>query len=121
MKRTQRVLAPHTLQPGYCIFWQQHTYRVTALDPANALVLQVEPLPEGGSTTLSLLDLLAVPRTSPSAPLFAATLEALHAQIEERYGLAPGTSTSDLPDSYVIKARIVTTVVETERRARGRG
>jgi Mu transposase, C-terminal len=116
MKRTHHLPAPHTLQPGHCIFWQQHTYRVTDLDPENAFVLQVEHLPEGRSTTLSLLDLLAVPRTSPSAPLFASTLEALHEQIEERYGLAQGTSTHDLPISYVIKARIVTTVVETVRR-----
>ncbi len=93
------------------------------------MLLHVQPLPEGLQTTLSLLDLLAISRTSPSAPLFAPTLEALHQQIEEQYGQATGTTTHDLPDSFVIKARIVTHVVETvrrlvesdERRARGRG
>ncbi len=129
MKRARPLPAPHTLQPGHYIFWQQRTYQVISLDPDNALLLHVQPLPEGPGTTLSLLDLLATPRTNPSAPLFAPTLEALHQQIEERYGLSQGTMTHDLPDSYVIKARIVTSVVETvrrlvsedERRAKARG
>ncbi len=129
MKRAHHFPAPNTLQPGHYIFWQQRTYQVIALDPDNALLLHVQPIAEGPETRLSLLDLLAVPRTSPSAPLFAPTLEALHQQIEERYGLVPGTTTHDLPDSYVIKARIVTGVVETvrklvsedERRAKVRG
>ena len=116
MKRTHLLPAPKSLQAGHYLFWQQRTYQVTALDPENALSLQVEPFPEGPRTTLSLLDLLAIARTSPSAPLFAPTLEALHQQIEERYGLVQGTMTHDLPDSFVIKARIVTSVVETVRR-----
>lgn len=116
MKRTRPLPAPNTLQPGHYIFWQQCTYQVVALDPDNALLLHVQPLPEGPGTILSLTDLLAIKRTSPSAPLFAPTLEALHQQIEERYGVAPGTTTHDLPDSYVIKARIVTSVVETVRK-----
>ena len=116
MKRAHHFPAPHTLQPDHYIFWQQRTYQVVALDPDNALLLHVQSLAEEPGTQLSLLDLLAVPRTSPSAPLFATTLEALHQQIEERYGLAQGTTTHDLPDSYVIKARIVTSVVETVRR-----
>ena len=129
MKRGRISLAPNAVQKGSYIFWQQRTYRVTALDPDNALQLHVELLAEGQGMTLSLLDLLAIARTSPSAPLFASTLEALHQQIEERYGHAPGTMTHDLPDSYVIKARLVTSVVETirklvsedERRAKARG
>ncbi len=110
MKRTRHPPAPNTLQPGHYIFWQQRTYQVMALDPDNALLLHVQPLSEGPGTTLSLLDLLAMPRTSPSAPLFAPTLEALHQQIEERYGHAPGTMTHDLPDSYVIKVVIALNV-----------
>jgi V8-like Glu-specific endopeptidase len=129
MKRTRHPPAPNTLQPGHYIFWQHRTYQVIALDPDNALLLHVQSEASGPLTTLSLLDLLAIPRTSPSAPLFAPTLEALHQQIEERYGLMLGTTTHDLPDSYVIKARIVTSVVETvrklvsedERRAKVRG
>lgn len=116
MKHARHLPAPHTLQPGHYIFWQQRTYQVIALDPDNALLLHVQPLPEGPGTQLSLTDLLAMKRASPSAPLFAPTLEALHQQIEERYGHALGTTTHDLPDSFVIKARIVTSVVETVRR-----
>src|SRR3989441_4767629 len=129
MKRARHVPAPNTLQPGHSIFWQQRTYQVIAHDPDNALLLHAQPLTERPGATLSLLDLLAIPRTSPSAPLFAPTLEALHQQIEERYSLSQGTTTHDLPDSYVIKARIVTSVVEPvrrlvledERRAKARG
>ena len=129
MKRARHVPAPNTLQPGHYIFWQQRIYQVIAHDPDNALLLHVQHEASGPGTTLSLLDLLAIPRMSPSAPLFAPTLEALHQQIEERYGLVLGTTTHDLPDSYVIKARIVTSVVETvrklvsedERRAKVRG
>ncbi|HEY1354365.1 MAG TPA: hypothetical protein VGF67_32550, partial [Ktedonobacteraceae bacterium] len=116
MKHAHPLPAPNTLQPGHYIFWQQRTYQVISLDPDNALLLHVQPLPEGLETTLSLLDLLAIPRKSPSAPLFAPTLETLHQQIEERYGLVLGTTTHDLPDSYVIKARIVTRVVEMVRK-----
>src|SRR3989441_3565178 len=129
MKRARHVPAPNTLQPGHSIFWQQRTYQVIAHDPDNALLLHVQPLTERPGATLSLLDLLAIPRTSPSAQLFAPTLEALHQQIEERYGPVLGTTTHDLPYSYVIKARIVTSVIETvrklvsedERRAKVRG
>jgi len=116
MKHARPRPSPNTLQPGHYLFWQQRTYQVVALDPDNALLLHVQPLGEGPGTTLSLLDLLAIPRTSPSAPLFAPTLEALHQQIEERYGGVSGTMTHDLPDSYVIKARIVTSIVEMVRR-----
>ncbi len=116
MKRAHHFPAPHTLQPDHYIFWQQRTYQVVALDPDNALLLHVQSLAEEPGTQLSLLDLLAVPRTSPSAPLFAPTLEALHQQIEERYALAQGTTTHDLPNSFVIKARIITSVVEMVRR-----
>src|SRR5438034_7444187 len=101
MKRARPLSAPHTLQPGHYIFWQQRTYQVIALDPDNALLLHVQPLPEGPRTTLSLLDLLAVPRTDPSAPLFAPTQTALHELLEEQYGHALGATTHDLPDSYV--------------------
>src|SRR5712692_6684990 len=116
MKRTRHPPVPNTLQPGHYIFWQQRTYQVIAPDPDNALLLHAQPFPEGPGTILSLLDLLAIPRTSPSAPLFAPTLEASHQQIEERYGLAQGTTTHDLPNSFVIKARIITSVVEMVRR-----
>src|SRR6266851_3893533 len=116
MKRAHHFPAPHTLQPDHYIFWQQRTYQVVALDPDNALLLHVQSEASEPGTQLSLLDLLAVPRTSPSAPLFAPTLEALHQQIEERYGLAQGTTTHDLPNSFVIKACIITSVVEMVRR-----
>ncbi len=129
MKRTRHFPVPNTIQPGHYIFWQQRTYQVITPDPDNALLLHAQSLEDAPGTTLSLLDLLATPRTSPSAPLFAPTLEALHQQIEEQYGYAPGTTTHDLPDSYVIKAHIITSVVETvrslvsgdERRAKARG
>jgi len=116
MKHARKRPSPNTLQPGHYLFWQQRTYQVVALDPDNALLLHVQPLGEGPGTTLSLLDLLAIPRTSASAPLFASTLEALHQQIEEQYGLATGTMTDDLPESYVIKARMITSIVEMVRR-----
>src|SRR5713226_4027313 len=129
MKRTRHPPVPNTLQPGHYIFWQQRTYQVITPDPDNALLLHAQSLPEGPGTQLSLTDLLSIPRTSPSAPLFAPTLEALHQQIEERYGHALGTTTHDLPHSFVIKARIIIAVVETvrrlvsedERRAKARG
>jgi len=103
--------------------------QVKALDPENALVIHVEPIAEGPQRMLSLLDLLATPSTSPTAPLFAPTLEVLHEQIEERFGLGPGAITQDLPDNFVIKARVITTIVEKvntlvaedERRANLRG
>ncbi len=116
MKRARRILAPNPLQPGHYIFWQQRTYQVIASDPDNALLLRVQPLEDAPGTTLSLTDLLAIPRTSLSAPLFAPTPEALHQQIEEQYGLVQGTTTHDLPDSYVIRARIVISVVEMVRK-----
>ncbi|HYU71617.1 MAG TPA: Mu transposase C-terminal domain-containing protein [Ktedonobacteraceae bacterium] len=116
MKRTHRLPTPNTLQPGHYIFWQQRTYQVVTIDSDNALLLHVQPLVEGPATQLSLLDLLSIPRTNPSAPLFAPTLEALHQQIEEQYGISQGTTTHDLPDNYIIKARIVTGVVEMVRR-----
>jgi Mu transposase, C-terminal len=116
MKRAHRLPTPNTLQPGHYIFWQQRTYQVVTPDPDNALLLHVQPLAEGPRMMFSLLDLLSIPRTNPSAPLFAPTLEALHQQIEEQHGISQATTTTDLPDSYVIKARIVTSVVEMVRR-----
>lgn len=87
MKQRRLTSAPNTLQPRYYIFWQQRTYRVIALDPDNALVLHVEPIPEAPRTTLSLLDLCASPPAGTSAPLFAPTQTALHEQLEELYGI----------------------------------
>jgi hypothetical protein len=116
MKRAHRLPTPNTLQSGHYIFWQQRTYQVGTPDPDNALLLHVQPLGEGPRIQLSLLDLLSIARTNPSAPLFAPTLEALHQQIEEQHGISQATTTHDLPDNYVIKAHIVTSVVEMVRR-----
>jgi len=129
MKRKNTSVAPNTLQPGYYIFWHQRTYRVMALDPENTLLLHVEPIPEAPKTTLSLLDLLATPRKGSDGPLFAPTLEALHSLVEECHAVATSAPTDDLPANYLIKARIITTVVEMvgrlisedERRAAARG
>jgi hypothetical protein len=129
MKQAQHLPVPNTLQPGHYLFWQQRTYQVVALNPDNALLLHVQSLPEGPGTELSLLDLLAIKRTSRLAPLFAPTLKALHQQIEEQYGNTLGATTHDLPDSFVIKARVIISVVEMvrrlvsedERRAKGSG
>lgn len=128
MSRTRPLKVPNRLNPGSYIFWQQRTYQVTALDPSNALLLHVQSLAEGAEMTLSVTDLLARSRSGPPAPLFAPTLSALHQQVEACYGATSGTVTHDLPESYVIKARIVTTVVamvrrlvsEDERRAKAR-
>ena len=116
MKRRRMAPAPNTLQSGHYIFWHQRTYRVIALDPDNALWLHVEPIPEAPRTMLSLLDLCASPQAGASAPLFAPTLEALHEQIEGLYGITSTIFTHDIPDNYLIKARIIVTVVETVRR-----
>jgi hypothetical protein len=105
--------APSTLQPGYYIFWRHRTYRVIALDPENALLLHVEPIPQAPSTTLSLLDLLATPHKGSDPPLFAPTLEILREHVEDRYAIRSSATTDNLPDNYLIKARIITTVVET--------
>jgi hypothetical protein len=115
MTRKSSFIAPNTLQPGYYIFWQQRTYRVIAIDPENALLLHVEPVPEAPRTVLSLLDLLATPSKGEDAPLFAATLQALHSLVEERYAFTSSSITDDLPDNYLIKARTITTIVETVR------
>ncbi len=115
MKRKSTVIAPNTLQAGYHIFWNQRTYRVIALDPENALLIHVEPIPEAPRTTLSLLDLLATPQKGMDRPLFAPTLEALSAQVEERYAITSQAQTDDLPANYLIKARIITTVVDMVR------
>src|SRR5712692_8630397 len=116
MKRRRMAPAPNTLQSGHYIFWHQRTYRVIALDPDNALWLHVEPIPEAPRTMLSLLDLCASPQAGASAPRFAPDLEAVHEQIEELYGITSTVFTHDVPDNYVIKARIIITVVETVRR-----
>jgi len=116
MKSKNTVTAPNTLLPGYYIFWNQRTYRVIALDPENALLLHVEPIPEAPQTTLSLLDLLATPQKGKASPLFAPTLEALHSLVEEHYAVTSSAApTDDLPINYLIKARIITTVVEMIR------
>ena len=104
MKRHATSVAPNTLQPGYYIFWRHRTYRVIALDPANALLLQVEPIPPAPDTALSLLDLLATPQKGTDPPLFAPTLELLHQQVEDRYAIRSSATTADLPDNYLIKA-----------------
>ena len=116
MKRKHTAPVPNTVQPGSYIFWQQRAYRVVALDPDNALLLHVEPIPEAPRTTLSLLDLLATPGKGKAPPLFAPTLEALYEQVEELYSITSPVSTHDLPDSYILKARIIISVVEAVRR-----
>jgi Mu transposase, C-terminal len=116
MKRKRTAPVPKTVQPGSYLFWQLRAYHVVALDPDNALLLHVEPIPEAPRTTLSLLDLLATPGKSEAPPLFAPTLEALYEQVEELYSITSTVSTHDLPDSYVLKACIIISVVETVRR-----
>jgi hypothetical protein len=136
MSRLQRTpslprlpIAPKTVQPGHYLFWGHRVYRVTALDPDNALLLHVETLPATEPTTLCLTALLAQGHPDTPAALIAISLPALHEQIEELYALPTSALTHDVPENFVIKAQMVIKVVELvatvveddERRARGHG
>ncbi len=130
MKRQQQALSPcmpKSLQPGHYLSWQQRIYRVTALDPQQALVIHVETIPTGERVQLALTTLFAAPQTGQDTPMFATSLEALDAQLAERFTALSEADPDELPASFLVKAQIIVQTVEMvsrlvredERRARG--
>jgi hypothetical protein len=113
-------LSSHSLQPGQYLYWQRQIYHITALPVnENALAVIAETIPEAEQVTLSLLDLFARPPSEKETMIVAASLEVLKRQIEERFASTTASGAvlaHDLPDNFVVKARLVTHIVETVKR-----
>ena len=108
MKRQQQALSPgmpKSLQPGHYLSWQQRIYRVTALDPQQALVIHVETIPTGERVQLALTTLFAAPQTGQDTPMFATSLEALDAQLAERFTPLSEADPDELPPRSSSKPR----------------
>ncbi len=109
----------HNLRPGQYLYWQRRTYRIIALHHESALQVLAETIPEAERIPISLLDLFAHPTADAETVLVASSLEALTRQIEERYAslAAPGAILAhDLPDNFVMKAQLITHIVQTVKR-----
>jgi hypothetical protein len=75
-----------------------------------------ETIPEAEQVPISLLDLFAQPAQVEETLLVASSLEALTRQIEERYARRAepgGVLAHDLPKNFVVKAQLITRIVET--------
>jgi len=131
MKRSHKMASPgipKTLQTGDYFFWKHQIYQITALDPETALLIHVEVIATGEQTQLALTHLFATPQTEEDAPLFASSLDDLHALMETHTHLLPEACPDGLPATYVLKAQIIVQVVEMvtrlvqedERRAQAR-
>jgi hypothetical protein len=125
-------VASHNLRPGQYLYWQHRTYHIIALHHQSALQVLAETIPEAERVPILLLDLFALPTAEAEPLLVASSLDALTRQIEERYvsSAKPGAVLAhDLPENFVIKAHLITHIVETvkrqvceeEQRAQARG
>jgi hypothetical protein len=124
--------ASHNLRPGQYLYWQRRISHIIALHHESALQVLAETIPEAERVPISLLDLFAQPTADAETVLVASSLEALTRQIEERYAslAEPGAVLAhDLPSNFVMKAQLITRIVETikrliseeEQRAQARG
>jgi hypothetical protein len=112
-------LSSHNLRPGQYLYWQRQIYRVLALSQHTPLQVMAETIPEAEQVTISLLDLFAAPFGDAETMLVAASLEGLLRQIEERYTSAAESGAvlaHDLPDNFVVRARLTIHIVETVKR-----
>ncbi len=130
--QTTEYAASHNLRPGQYLYWQRQIYHIVALHHESALQVLAETIPEAERVPISLLDLFAQPTADAETVLVASSLEALTRQIEERYAslAEPGAVLAhDLPGNFVMKAQLITRIVETvkrliseeEQRAQARG
>ena len=111
--------ASHNLRPGQYLSWQRRIYRIMTLHHESALQILAEIIPEGTRVPISLLDLFAQPTGDAETVLVASSLEALTKQIEERYTFsveAGAVLAHDLPENFVVKAHLITHIVETVKR-----
>ncbi len=124
--------ASHNLRLGQYLYWHRRIYRIIALQHETALQVLAETIPEGTRIPISLLDLVAQPAPDAETVLVASSLEVLTRQIEERYASSaePGAVLArSLPDNFVVRAQLVTRIVQTvqrlvseeEQRAQARG
>src|SRR5260370_5607594 len=107
------------LRPGQYLYWQRQIYRIIALHYESALQILTQTIPEAECVAISLLDLFAQPTPDTETVLVASSLEAQTRQIEERYAseAKPGAVLApDLPENFVVKAHLITHIVETVRR-----
>src|SRR5436305_3063014 len=106
----------HSLRPGDYLYWQRQIYRIVELYYETALQLLAETVPEATRVPLSLLDLFAKEGKQEERLLVASSLEALTKQMEERYAVStePGKVLAhNIPDAFVLKARLITFIVES--------
>jgi hypothetical protein len=109
----------HHLRPGQYLYWRRRTYHIMALHHETALQVVAETIPEAEHVLISLLDLFAQPSADAETVLIASSLEALTKQIEERCAsrAEPGAVLAhDLPDNFVVRAHLVTHIVEVVQR-----
>lgn len=120
-QKTNSALSHH-LRPGQYLYWRRRTYRIMALHHETALQVVAETIPEAEHVLISLLDLFAQPTADAETVLIASSLEALTKQIEERCAsrAEPGAVLArSLPDNFVVRAHLVTHIVEAVQRQVG--
>lgn len=107
-------LSSHHLLPGYYLYWRRQVYRIITVAHETALQILAETIPEAVQVPISLLDLFAPEEGQPL--LVASSLLTLTRQIEER-SLSRTEEASvlaqDLPENFVVKARLITYLVES--------
>ena len=118
-QKTTGAPPSHRLRPGEYLYWQRQIYRIVELHYETALQVLAETIPEATRVPLSLLDLFSQSGEQKETLLVASSLEALTKQMEERYAASTekgAVLAHDIADAFILKARLITFIVESVQR-----
>ena len=109
--QNERPSLERCLRPGWYMFWQHQTYRITACDRESYMMIHLENAVTSEPRTIRIEQLL-LSEDDDSAPIFAPTLERLYKEIEHRRPLPAVAPSNGLDEKLLLKADRVIAVVK---------
>lgn len=110
-QQNERPSLERCLRPGWHMYWQHQTYRITACDRENYMTIHLVNAVTAEPRTIRIEQLLLC-EDDDSVPVFAPTLERLYKEIEHRHPLPEVAPSNGLDAKLLQKADRVISVVK---------
>lgn len=115
-RQNERPSFERCLRPGWYMYWQHQTYRITACDRESYMIIQLENVVTSEPRTIRIEQLLLC-EDEESVPVFAPTLEKLYKEIDHRRPLPEVAPSNGLDAKLLQKAdRVISVVKQVDER-----
>lgn len=109
--QSERPSLERCLRPGWHMYWQHQTYRITACDRESYMIIHLENVVTSEPRTIRIEQLMLC-EDEDSVPVFAPTLEGLYREIEHRRPLPEVAPSNGLDEKLLQQADRVISVIK---------